>query len=179
MTNDRPLSLLRQVEAELTAQRKRARAAATERRFYREAISADKRAKALALRQAGETYAAIGRSLGICHARARQITQNAARLARDPHWYDPLPMRAQNFLILNGFAGLPEAEAACAIARLTWRELMGFPNFGRGAIGAIEAWLANHRFTLKEEPEPGGQSQLGEGNYDAHAQYPRAALQAR
>jgi DNA-directed RNA polymerase sigma subunit (sigma70/sigma32) len=45
----------------------------TERRLRREAQSAALRQRAFALRQAGATYAGIGRELGLSLERARQI----------------------------------------------------------------------------------------------------------
>jgi hypothetical protein len=50
-------------------------------------------------------------------------------------------MRAQTFLHIHGLIGLPELEAAIAVARLSRRELLSTPNIGRGAADAIGAWL--------------------------------------
>jgi hypothetical protein len=166
MTDDRPRPLSRLprerlAQAELTAQCKRTRAAATERRILREADSAKRRARALALRRGGATYAAIGAELGVCLERARQIARKADRLANAPHWYDPLPMRARNFLVINGLAGLPEVEAAQAITRLTRRELLAFPNFGIGALNALEDWLGDHGLQFEEKPTGGSDPASG------------------
>jgi hypothetical protein len=121
-----------------------------ERRIRREARSAALRAQALALRRTGATYGAIGAALGLSLERARQIVRKAERLANAPRWFDPLPMRAQTFLHSAGLTELPETEAAAAIARLTRRELMATPNFGRVACDAVVAWLARHELTLKQ-----------------------------
>jgi Homeodomain-like domain len=123
----------------------------TERRIRREARSAALRAQALALRQAGATYAEIGAALGLSQARAYQIVRKAERLANSPRWFDPLPMRAQTFLHNAGLTELPETEAALAVAQLTRRELLATPNFGKSAAVAVTAWLARHGFTLKVE----------------------------
>ena len=121
----------------------------TDRRIRREARSAALRAQALALRHAGVTYASIGAVLGLSLERARQIVRKGERLANDPRWFDPLPMRAQTFLHNVGLTELPEPEAAAAIARLTRRELLATPNFGRVACDAVVAWLARHGLTLR------------------------------
>jgi hypothetical protein len=55
-----------------------------ERRIRREARSAILRERALALRQTGWTYAAIGRALGISTTRALQMVRKAERLNREP-----------------------------------------------------------------------------------------------
>jgi DNA-directed RNA polymerase sigma subunit (sigma70/sigma32) len=54
------------------------------RRIRREAHSAAQRERALALREAGWTYAAIAQVLGVSLERARQITKKAERLSRSP-----------------------------------------------------------------------------------------------
>jgi hypothetical protein len=147
-----PLSRLirrRLAEAKLAAQRKRARTEATQRRICREARSAVLRAQALALRQDGATYVEIGAALGVSQARAHQIVRKAERLTNSPCWYDGLPMRARTFLHNAGLTALPEIEAAAAIARLTRRELLATPNFGRGACDAVVAWLARHGLALR------------------------------
>jgi hypothetical protein len=123
----------------------------TERRIRREARSAALRERALALRQAGATYAEIGDALGLSLERARQIVLKARRLSDDPHWYDALPMRAQNFLHSMNLAELPEREAAIVVARFTRRELLAASNVGKGAVAAITAWLKTHG--LKSQPE--------------------------
>jgi hypothetical protein len=51
-----------------------------ERRIRREARSATLRERALALRQAGWTYAAIGQALGVSTTRALQMVRKAERL---------------------------------------------------------------------------------------------------
>jgi len=124
---------------------------AAERRIRREARSATLRERALALRQAGETYASIGRVLGVSLERAHQIVRKAERLARNPHWYDGLPVRAQYFLYARGLTSLDEVEAARAVSQLSRRELMHTPNFGHGACAAVIAWLACYGFKLRTE----------------------------
>jgi hypothetical protein len=121
----------------------------TERRICREARSSAMRAQALALRQSGATYAVIGKALGLSVGRAQQIVRRAERLALAPRWYDSLPMRAQTFLHNAGLAELPESEAAAAVARLSRRELLASPNFGKDAAGAVTAWLARHGLALR------------------------------
>src|SRR5437660_12024013 len=56
---------------------------AAERRIRREARSATLRERALALRQAGWTYIAIGIALGVSLTRAHQIVKKAARFAAE------------------------------------------------------------------------------------------------
>jgi hypothetical protein len=53
---------------------------ATERRIRREARSETLRERALALRQAGWTYAAIGQALGFSTTRALQLVRKAERI---------------------------------------------------------------------------------------------------
>jgi hypothetical protein len=53
----------------------------TERRIRREARSATLRERALALRQAGWTLAAIGQALGVSTTRAFQMARKAERLS--------------------------------------------------------------------------------------------------
>jgi hypothetical protein len=119
------------------------------RRIRREAHSAARRERALALRDAGFTFASIGQALGVSLERARRITRKAERLSRNPHWTDVLPARAQSFLHIRGLSALPETEAAAEVAQLTRRELLATPNFGKGAAAAIAAWLARHGLTLR------------------------------
>jgi hypothetical protein len=119
-----------------------------ERRQHREARSADQRAQALTLRHAGATYTAIGHALGVSMSRAAQIVHKGERLAEHPRWFDGLPARAISFLIRNNLAALREVEAAQAVARLSRRELMSNPNFGRGACDALCGWLAAHGLAL-------------------------------
>lgn len=121
----------------------------TERRLRREAHTAERRAQALAMRQGGATYAAIGRAFGISLERARRLTAEAERLTNNPRFYDCLPMRAQHFLRIADLIELPEIEAAQAVAQLTRRELMDRPNFGRVAADAIVVWLAKHGLNLR------------------------------
>jgi hypothetical protein len=125
--------------------------APTERRLAREARSARMREQALALRRIGATYAAIGRVLSVCLERARRITLQAERLANAPRWYDSLPARALNFLRNHKLDGLPEVDAARAVAQLSRRELMRAPNFGAAACAALVAWLACHGLALQPE----------------------------
>jgi hypothetical protein len=123
----------------------------TERRQRAEAKATAQRAKALALRQGGRTYAEIGVTLGVSLERARRITCKAERLALDPHWWDDLPVRAMYLLHNRGLIDLPEIEAARALAQLSARELLSTSNFGRVALGALRAWLAGHGFKLRPE----------------------------
>jgi hypothetical protein len=120
-----------------------------ERRIRRQQRSAQLRTRALAMREAGATYAEIGAALGLSLERARQIVRRAKRLTNSPRWFDPLPMRAQTFLHNAGLSELPEPEAADAVAQLTRRELLATPNFGRVACDAVATWLARHRLALR------------------------------
>ena len=124
---------------------------AAERRIRRESRSATLRERALALRSAGWTYAQISEALGVSVGRTAQIVRKADRLLRNPHWYDALPVRAQTFLHYSGLAERPEAEAACAVAQLSRRELLQVPNFGRAACAALIVWLSHHGLTLQRE----------------------------
>jgi hypothetical protein len=114
------------------------------RRIRREARSETLRERALALRQAGWTLQAIAVAIGVSRTRVQQILRKGERLVLDPHWYDFLPMRAQNYLRTSGLAELPELEAARAVAQMSRRELLATPNMGRGACSALVAWLAGH-----------------------------------
>jgi hypothetical protein len=128
----------------------------TERRRYREAQSAAQRQRALALRQAGATYAAIGRELGVTLERARQIVFKAERLALDPRWYDALPERAVHVLRAYELLDRPEFEVARALAQLSVRELMQRANFGRISLNALGDWLAGHGLKLQPKTKSGG-----------------------
>jgi len=121
----------------------------TKRRLHRQARSAEQLGQALALRRDGATYAAIGQTLGVCLERARRITLKAERLANAPRWYDGLPARAINLLHQRGLNTLSEIDAARAVAQFTRRELMNTPNFGRGSLSALRAWLAKHGLALR------------------------------
>jgi hypothetical protein len=125
------------------------RSTCAERRIAREARSAAMRARALALRQTGASYAAIGASLGVGLERARQICLKAQRLAEYPHWSDRLPTRARHFLITRGLDALPELEAAQAISRFCRSDLLTIPNFGFRALDALVTWLAALGFELR------------------------------
>jgi hypothetical protein len=103
-----------------------------------------RRDRALALRQGGKTFADIGRAFGISPTRAHQIVLRA----RCQHWGDDLPGRLRTLIHLMKLNGLPEIEAAAAIARLTRRELLAQPNIGTNAAAAASAWLARHGLTL-------------------------------
>src|SRR5580704_2595129 len=124
---------------------------AARRRIARERQSAAKRARALAMRQAGATYAAIGAELGVCVERARGIVLKAERLTEHRRWFDALPTRATTFLRNHGFSELAEIEAALAVAKFSRRELMDQPNLGRGALEALTAWLERHGLALRAE----------------------------
>jgi hypothetical protein len=73
---------------------------AAERRLRREGRSAAMRERALALRQAGWTYSAIGQALGVSTTRALQLVRKAEWIrssekgassqGRPPHSDDPL-----------------------------------------------------------------------------------------
>jgi len=121
----------------------------TKRRLHRQARSAEQLGQALALRRDGATYAAIGQTLGVCLERARRITLKAERLTNAPRWYDGLPARAINLLHQRGLNTLSEIDAARAVAQFTRRELMNTPNFGRGSLSALRAWLAKHKLALR------------------------------
>jgi hypothetical protein len=122
-----------------------------ERRIRREARSETLRERALALRQAGWTLQAIAVALGVSTTRVQQIVRKGERLVHNPHWYDSLPVRAQNYLRTNGLAGLSEIEAAHAVARISRREILATPNIGRGAASALTAWLSGHGLRLQPE----------------------------
>lgn len=99
----------------------------TERRIRREARSETLRERALALRQAGLTYAAIGGVLGVSLERARRIIKKAERLRDQPRWHDKLPTRAQTFLQNMDLAARSEIDAARAVALLRAR-MQGGPH---------------------------------------------------
>jgi hypothetical protein len=120
-----------------------------DRHSRRQQRSAELRGRALALRQAGATYAVIGQTLGVCLERARRITLKAERLANAPRWYDGLPARAINLLHQRGLNALSEIDAARAVAQLKRRELMSTPNFGRVSLNALRGWLAKHGLALR------------------------------
>ena len=126
--------------------------AAAERRIRREARSKILRERALALHQAGWTYARIGQALGVSSTRAHQIVRKARRLANDPRWFHDLPARAQTVIWTRGWSELGELEVARRVARLTRRELISAPNFGPVACDALAAWLAALGFELRCEP---------------------------
>ena len=140
----------------------------TERRLAREARSASMRAHALALRQGGATYAAIGGALGLLLERARCITLQAERLANAPRWYDSLPARALNFLRTHELDGLAEIDAASAVAQLSRRQLLAMPNFGASACAAVIVWLESHGLALQPSPNktgvPQGDTRLSDSN---------------
>ena len=123
------------------------------RRVRREQQSAARRAKALALRQGGATYAAIAAELGVCVEQARGIVLKAERLTEHPHWSDALPTRATTFLRLRSLSELPEAEAALAVAKFTRKQIKAEPNLGKGALAAIETWLAGRSLALRDDSE--------------------------
>jgi hypothetical protein len=130
-----------------------------QRRVRREEQAAAQRDRALALRQIGMTFAAIGAELGVRLERARQIVRKAEWHANNPRWYDDLPMRAQTFLRNTGLSTLPEAEAAAALARLSRRELMRAPNVGHAVADALGAWLAHHGLAFQSsQKKPGAPS---------------------
>ena len=125
-----------------------------ERRRYAEAFAAARRAQALLLRRSGFRFHEIGVALGVTLERARCITYDAERRASHPHWYDELPQRAVARLGKLGLLDRPEPEAACAVARLSARELLQTPNFGRTSLAALCAWLARHGLALRDEGGP-------------------------
>jgi hypothetical protein len=122
-----------------------------DRRRAREARSAEMRARAVALRQDGQTLARVGQTLGISTSRAAQIVAKAARLAEPPRWFDGLPGRALNVLVAHGLIDLPEGEAARAMAKLSRRDLTARANVGKGAIGALSQWLAGHGLAFVDD----------------------------
>jgi hypothetical protein len=105
-----------------------------------------RRDRALALRQDGETFAAIGAAFSVSPTRARQLVLRA----RCQHWGDGLPGRLRTLLHMMELDGLPEIEAAVAIARLTRRELLSRPNIGKRAAAAASVWLARYGLELRE-----------------------------
>ena len=121
-----------------------------ERRRYAEAFAAARRAQALLLRRSGFRFHEIGVALGVTLERARCITYDAERRASHPRWYDELPQRAVARLGKLGLLDRPEPEAACAVARLSARELLQTPNFGRTSLAALRAWLAGHGLKLRQ-----------------------------
>jgi hypothetical protein len=125
----------------------------SQRRLVRAAFASAKRAHALSLRRRGATLAEIGAELGVCREQARQAVLKAERLIERPHWSDALPTRARRFLRDHDLADLPEAKAAEAVARFTLKDLKAEPNLGKGAIGAIVAWLAGHGLGLRDDSE--------------------------
>jgi hypothetical protein len=132
-------------------------ATSADRRRAREACSTAMRAYALRLREHGATQAQIGLALGISPQRVSQLFAKAERLAAQPRWHGQFPARALNFLIVRDLAGKPEVEAAEALARLTFKELKEAPNIGRGASGALIAWLTTHGLALREISLPTAQ----------------------
>jgi hypothetical protein len=121
------------------------------RRRAREAISAGRRAYALSLREHGATRAQIAAALALSRTRVGQILANAEHLAAQPRWHRQFPARALNFLIIRGLADLPENQAATVVAKFTRRELLDQPNLGRGAVGALTAWLAMHALAPRDD----------------------------
>lgn len=121
----------------------------TERRLASEAKSAALRAYAVQLRATGATLEHIGGALGVGKAQAGKILAEAACLASRPRWHDQLPTRALGWLRREGLAELPEAEAAAAVAKLTFKELSAVQNVGSGAREALVDWLAQHGLTLR------------------------------
>jgi predicted transcriptional regulator len=122
-----------------------------DRRRARDALSAAKRGYALRLREHGATEAQIGLALGLSPQRVSQLLAKAERLAAQPSWHAQFPARALNFLKVSDLAEKPEIEAAEALARFSRRELVKQPNLGKGALAAIEAWLAGHDLTWRAE----------------------------
>jgi hypothetical protein len=105
---------------------------------------------ALALRQAGKTFADIGLELGCSRARAQQIVARAA----GAHWSAHLPGRVRTFLHHAGLAALPELDAAREVSQLSRRELLAAPNIGRAASAAVVVWLARHGLELQAKGAP-------------------------
>jgi hypothetical protein len=105
---------------------------------------------ALALRQAGKTFADIGLELGCSRARAQQIVARAAGV----HWSAHLPGRVRTFLHHAGMAALPELDAAREVSQLSRRELLAAPNIGRAASAAVVVWLARHGLELQAKGAP-------------------------
>jgi hypothetical protein len=122
-----------------------------ERRRCAEALAAARRAQALLLRRSGFRFHEIGVALGVSLERARRITYDAERRTSQPRWYAELPQRAISRLSKLGLLQRPELEAAHALARLSARELLRTPNFGRTSLAALCAWLAGHGLELRPE----------------------------
>jgi hypothetical protein len=126
-----------------------------ERRLRREAVGASKRAYALTLRHAGATFAAIGKTLGLSLEGARRLVLIAEHRAARPSWHNALNnTRALHLLRLRGLDTLPEIQAALAVSKLSRRDLLGEPNFGRGALEAVTCWLAANGTALSGEDIP-------------------------
>ena len=106
---------------------------------------------ALCRRHAGQIAAA----LALSPTRVGQLLAKAEHLAARPRWHGQFPARALNFLIVRDLAEKPEIEAAEALARLSRKEIQAEPNLGRGAVKAIEVWLAGHGLTLRDETPTG------------------------
>jgi hypothetical protein len=125
-----------------------------ERRAIAEAKAAQRRAQALALRDAGMKLRDIGARLRVSPSMAQRIVFTAQRLRRYPRWHDKLPQRAVNFLSRRGLKELPESDAAKAVAMLSRADLLSFPNLGRISIAEIETWLARHGLVLAPSGTP-------------------------
>ena len=105
---------------------------------------------ALALHQAGKTFAAIGLELGCSRTRAQQIVSRAA----GAHWSAHLPGRVRTFLHHAGLVAGPELDAARAVAQLSRRELLAAPNMGRAGAAAVAEWLARYGLELQAKGVP-------------------------
>jgi hypothetical protein len=127
--------------------------ASAARRIAREKRSAAKRATAAQLWGNGANLDEIGGAIGLSRTRVAQILAKAKRLAQQPTWHDKLTVRALNRLRSLGIDvdSSPEIEVAHAVAiGFSRHELMAAPNFGKGALAAIRAWLASHGMRLRE-----------------------------
>jgi hypothetical protein len=130
-----------------------AKTTSADRRIARETVSAAKRARAGALRKSGATLAEIGQALGLCVESARRLVLQAERVASRPDWHNRLNnTRALRFLRERDLAALPEIEAALAVAKFTRKELKAEPNFGKGALEAIETWLGGTGHVCDQTP---------------------------
>jgi hypothetical protein len=87
---------------------------AAERRLRREGRSAALRERALALRQAGWTYAAIGQALGVSSTRALQLVRKAEWIVRSSEKGAPATGRPSDFNDPLA-AGRTELDTTCSI----------------------------------------------------------------
>lgn len=74
---------------------------------------------AFALRRQGKTFREIGKALGVCDVRAREIYARQREILIVPgHWTDELSVRIQNVLLNAGLNTMDEVENAIRTKRL-------------------------------------------------------------